>query len=65
MVLHTFTGFFILLPQLELSKKVQALFGLKLSEVHLTNSQSVLLPTMGFEYVKGFAHQSIWDPFRT
>ena len=36
-----------------MSGKVEAPFGPKLSEVHPTNSQSMPLPMMSFEYVNG------------
>ena len=44
-------GFFVPLPWLVISGKVEAPFRPRLFEVHPTNSQFVPLPIMGFEYI--------------
>ena len=52
LVLHILSlGSFVPLPWLVMNGKVKAPFRTRLSEVHPTNSQSVPLPEMGFEYI--------------
>ena len=54
MILNTLSlGSFVPLPWLVMSGKVKAPFRPRLSEVHLSNSQSVPLSMMGFEYING------------
>jgi len=54
MILHILLlGSFVPLPWLVMSGKVKAPFRLRLSKVHLSNSQSVTLSMMGFEYING------------
>ena len=47
-----------------MSGKVEAPFGPKSSKVHPTNSQSMPLPIMGFEYVNGLPpiHNGLFKP---
>ena len=47
-----------------MSGKVEAPFGPKSFEVHPTNSQSMPLPIMGFEYVNGLPpiHNGLFRP---
>ena len=52
LVLHILSlGSFVPLPWLVMNGKVKAPFRTRLSEVHPTNSQSVPLPMIRFEYV--------------
>ena len=46
-------GYLVPLPWLVMSGKVVAPFKPRLFKVHLTNSQSIPLPIMGFKYING------------
>ena len=58
-----FTWFFCPFAWLVMSGKVDALFGSKSSEVHPTNSQSMLSPIMDFEYINNLSPIH-YSPFR-
>ena len=62
--MHTLSlGSFVHLPWLVMSGKVESPFGPKSSEVHLTNSQFVPSPIMGFKYINGLPPIH-YGPFR-
>ena len=61
---HFIWFFLSLSPRLVMSGKVEAPFGPKFSRIHLSNSQSMLLPIMGFEYINGLPPIH-YGPFRT